>query len=619
MKRLSVASIVPLALFFFAAVGSGIEEVEQYHVWDLSPHWVRCPVCEGCGWTAVQTKMGPKKRLCRLCGGRGGTEVRVPLGNVKCLACDGFGRLPTGAATPAICRTCAGRGYVKSPFETPGSAQHPNPFMVEVSATFEGPGGEKLTLPGFYDGENGWKVRFSPTAVGKWKYETRCKADPAMDGKRGEIECVPNTNPNIHGGLRIDREHPYHFVYEDGTRYFLLGFEADWLWALDMSDPEIPNVKKFVDAIAAYGFNHLVMNAYAHDTPWAKGKSSQWDYGPPQMFAWEGTNENPDHSRMNVRFWQHYDRVVSCLHEKGIIAHIMLRVYNKLVNWPKNGSPEDLLYYKYIVARYQAFSNVVWDFSKEAHYEMDASYKLTVIKAVKDWDAYDRLITVHDDNANYDNGNYNLCDFRSDQQHENWGEMVLAQRRQAAAAFLAAGQKGASQRDLAAWPVVNIEYGYERGVEKLPTYGVMQDWQEVLRRTYEIICTGGYASYYYSNTSWDLIKWQPQPPGWERYSILRKFFDSVEYWNMTPKGKVNGVWVLANEGKEYVIFAPNGGAVQFTVSEATSPLRAGWLNVHTGEKIAADTASNGDHSRQSPFGPAPVLLHLGGGSLPCTG
>jgi len=473
-----------------------------------------------------------------------------------------------------------------------GSREHANPFTVDVSATIKGPGWEKLVVPGFYDGENTWKIRFSPTRLGLWQYATRSEADPAMNWKRGQIECVPNTHPNIHGGLRIDRKHPRHFIYEDGTRYFLLGFEADWVWALDMSDAEMPNLKNFIDTIAKYGFNHLVMNAYAHDTTWAKGKSNPWDYGPPRMYAWEGTNEKPVHSRMNLRFWQHYDRVMSYLQEKGIVAHIMLRVYNKLVNWPKNDSPEDQLYYKYIVARYQAFSNVVWDFSKEAHNEKDAEYKLRVIKAVKKWDTHDRLITVHDDNGNYDNGNYNICDFRSDQQHGKWGETIHTQRK------------------ARTWPVLNIEYGYERGVEDLPTYRVMQDWQEVLRRTYEIICAGGYVSYYYSNTSWDLIKWKPEPPGWKRYRILKDFFDGVEYWKMTPKGREDGTWVLANEGKEYVVFAPRGGAAQFTVSKAASPLRGEWLNIQTGEKVAAGTFANGEQSGKSPFGSTPVVLHL---------
>ncbi|NQT85091.1 DUF5060 domain-containing protein [bacterium] len=479
-----------------------------------------------------------------------------------------------------------------------GSKDHPNDFMVDVSAIFDGPNGEKLTIPGFYDGKNAWKVRFSPVSVGEWRYTTHCEADVGLHGKRGTIECIPNTSSNIHGGLKIDPDHPRHFIYEDGTRYFLLGFEADWIWALDMSDPAIPNLRKFVDAIAAHGFNHIVMNAYAHDTSWAKGKSNPWDYGPPEMYAWKGTNQKPDHSRMNLRFWRHYDRVISCLQEKGITAHIMLRVYNKMVNWPKNGSPEDDLYYKYIVARYQAFSNVTWDFSKEAHNEKDAQYKLAVIKATKKLDAYDRLVTVHDDNRNYDNGNYNICDFRSDQQHSKWGETILAQRK------------------ARTWPVVNIEYGYERGVDKLPTYGVMQDWQEVLRRTYEVICAGGYPNYYYSNTSWGLIKWEPQPPGWKRYRILKDFFDGVNYWQMAPKGRANGTWVLANEGKEYVIFAPKGGTVRFTVSLAASPLRSEWLNIYTGEKVPAGAVSNGDHAKKSPFGSQPVLLHLEGSNGP---
>ncbi len=472
-----------------------------------------------------------------------------------------------------------------------GSREHANPFMVDVSATIKGPGWVKMVVPGFYDGKNTWRIRFSPTETGLWQYATRCDVDPAMNWQRGQIESVPNAHSNIHGGLKIDREHPHHFVYEDGTRYFLLGFEADWAWALGMSDRDLSKLKGFVDTVADYGFNHIVMNAYAHDTAWARGKSSDWDHGPPNMYAWEGTNDSPDHSRMNVRFWQHYDSLIRYLQEKGIVAHIMMRVYNKLVDWPRNNSPEDWLYYRYIIARYQAFSNVVWDFSKEAHNEKNAEYKIRVLKAVKTWDAHDRLITVHDDNGNYDNGNYDICDFRSDQQHGRWGETIQ------------------SQRKARTWPVVNIEYGYERGVDDLPTYGVKQDWQEVLRRTYEIICAGGYPNYYYSNTSWDVIKWQPEPPGWKRYRILRDFLDGVEYWTMSPKERTGGCWVFANEGKEYLIFAP-GGEAEFTVSNAPSSLHGQWFNIETGERKDAGTFANGYHSKDSPFGKTPVVLHL---------
>ena len=52
---------------------------------------------------------------------------------------------------------------------------------------------------------------------------------------------------------------------------------------------------------------------------------------------------------------------------RGIVAHIMIMVENKNVDWPLEQSPADDLYWSTVVDRYQAYDNVVWDVSKEAH------------------------------------------------------------------------------------------------------------------------------------------------------------------------------------------------------------------------------------------------------------
>jgi hypothetical protein len=452
-----------------------------------------------------------------------------------------------------------------------------NPYMVDFSAEFVGPQGKTLKVVGFYDEGTTWIVRFAPPLLGAWTYRTASSA-PLLNGKTGKLMAAANTSPAVHGRLRVDPQHPYHFIFEDGTRFFLLGFECDWLWALDAADAALPNLRRFVDLLAERGFNSIVTNVYAHDCSWTSGTQNAWDFGPPPIYAWAGGNDKPDFSRMNPAFWQHYDRVVDYLFRKGINAHIMLRVYNKKVRWPSNGSPEDDLYYRYAVARYAAYPNVTWDVSKEAHIEKDAKYKLDVIAKIRKWDAFGNLVTVHDDNGNYDSGNYDVLDFRSDQQHSKWGETILAQRQQRR------------------WPVHNIEYGYERGVENLPTYRVMQDWQEVLRRTWEICCSGGYCTYYYSNTSWDLIKWDPEPPGWKHYRILRDFFETTRWWGAEPHPElvVGGqARCLADPGREYIVFADRGGTVTIRLA-AEKKYTITRLDPWTGEKTPMGEVDGGD-------------------------
>lgn len=114
--------------------------------------------------------------------------------------------------------------------------------------------------------------------------------------------------------------------------------EARKLRALCLTALLLGVVKPFLDKIAAHGFNYVILNTYAHDTSWRAGKTGDDDYGPPPIYPWKGSNEQPDHSQLNVAYWQHYNSIIHELNERGLMAHIFLKVYNKKVKWPACGS-----------------------------------------------------------------------------------------------------------------------------------------------------------------------------------------------------------------------------------------------------------------------------------------
>lgn len=127
-----------------------------------------------------------------------------------------------------------------------------NPFMVPFSATVTAPNAKTFTLPGFFDGDNTWKIRVSPNAEGRWSLVTKSDVK-GLDGKTAEFTCAKNPNPTVHGVLRVDKAHPHHFIFEDGTRFFMQGYECDWLWALDMDKPGVPTVEQSLDLLAKRG------------------------------------------------------------------------------------------------------------------------------------------------------------------------------------------------------------------------------------------------------------------------------------------------------------------------------------------------------------------------------
>lgn len=54
----------------------------------------------------------------------------------------------------------------------------------------------------------------------------------------------------MHGPVRVDPANPHHFRYADGTPYFLLGYEINWLWAFDMTAPKPKRLLALLDNVA---------------------------------------------------------------------------------------------------------------------------------------------------------------------------------------------------------------------------------------------------------------------------------------------------------------------------------------------------------------------------------
>ena len=470
-----------------------------------------------------------------------------------------------------------------------------NPFDVTLSAEFVGPNGVHLNVPGFYDGDGTWKIRFSPTEVGAWSMTTSSSVAALNGQKESSINCTPNRHANIHGGLEVDPGHPYHFRYQDGTRYFLLGYEADWLWGAGALDPQRKLMHTLIDQMANRGFNHVLVNIFAYDTGWSPGRKHEWDFGPPDIYPWEGSNEKPDHKTLNPQFFKIYDGMMDALQEKGIVAHIMLKVYNKRVNWPAKHSAEEKKFFRYVTARYQGYSNVVWDFAKESYNEKDELLQQSLIDYVRGLDAYRRLMTAHDDDLYTWTPSLNRnLDFRTDQQHSDWAEMI------------------AFDRAIRAYPVVNSEFAYERGVDRMPTYRTEHDWQEQLHRGYLVYMAGGYGVYYYHNTAWDVFRPEPEPPGMKPFQLLATTLSSLPYWRMEPMNHLAvGGPCLALPGDTYAFYVKGTQLVaNLSALENPATATAEWVNTWTGQREKAQLNGARPEKLKKPdsFQAAPALL-----------
>ncbi len=475
---------------------------------------------------------------------------------------------------------------------------HENPFRVNLTATLEHESGSKVErLPGFYNGNGDYIIRFSPTLEGQWFGHTASADELLSNVTLGPITCTPADSPTAHGIVTIDPNHPHRFAWQDGTPFVYLGFECDWLFAYHQSDAS--RCRDHVQLLADRGFNALVMNIYAHtgfSTPEAKFPGdlpTDSIFGPPTMYAFGGSNDAPDHAHLNVDFFKDYDQLMRLLKKHGIVAHLMLQVQNKHVNWPERRSPEDETYWRYVVARYQAFSNVIWDVGKESYNLLAETgshdYTLSRIALIKQTDQYDHLVTVHDPEA-ASAGRVSeadrACDFVSDQIH-----LADVDRY---------SREALRKQQLSGKPYLNIEYGYELGVEPLKTYKsrTTASWQDVLKWTYALYTAGAYACYYYSNTSWDLIRFEPEPPGWQRYSILKGLLDDLPVNDMIPYNDlVDRGTCLADPGRAYLVYLQDGGDAVIDLTAIPCPrgprgqllateesVTVRWTAIYTGEE-----------------------------------
>lgn len=482
-------------------------------------------------------------------------------------------------------------------FEFKSTTASANPFAINFTAHISGPGGINLTLPGFYDGGNTWKVRFSPTREGRWLIKTRSDVS-SLNNQKAIVTCIKNNNSNVHGSLRIDKS-KRHFIYEDGTHWFANGYEVNWLWALDEKDNALPTLNPFLDKLKAYGFNFVLVNAYAYDTRWRAGKSEADDYGPALLYPFGGNNKEPDFTHYNLEYWRHYDNMMEALCKKGIVAHIYFKVYNKEVNWMKNNSEEDDQYFRWIIARYAAYPNIIWDLAKEANYEKSVEYKIDRLKFIRSTDPYKRLLTVHTDIQTYDKGFYNdVIDFRSHQEQSNrLHETTLKQLKQNL------------------WPVMNVESGYEYG-PKGPTdktYNRVHSPEETARFIWEVQMAGGYNAYYYTHTAWDVIRTKDTPPGYTYVKNFYDFFNKTKYWLLQPADSlVSTGYCLANTGKEYVVFQNKSTSFTLQLTGISKPIKAQWYHPFTGEYIDAGKISNGLNELKPPveLGAGPVVLYI---------
>ena len=128
-------------------------------------------------------------------------------------------------------------------FAANGAWDNPfDPSQVAIDALIRGPGEREWTAPAFYycdferlplgraellmpKGEPQWKVRFAPPVAGEYRYALRMvNRGQTVEAPEGTFRCTPDAAR--HGYLRVSRENPHYFQFDDGTPFFAVGMNV---------------------------------------------------------------------------------------------------------------------------------------------------------------------------------------------------------------------------------------------------------------------------------------------------------------------------------------------------------------------------------------------------------
>jgi len=258
------------------------------------------------------------------------------------------------------------------------------------SARFTHENGQVLEVPGFYDGDGRYRVRFMPSLEGKWRYRT---AGPigALGAKEGEFVCGP-ANAGNHGPVGV--RDVFHFAYADGTPHRSFGTTCyAWIHMNEALQEET------LRTLRTAPFNKMRMCVFPKDYSYCKDE--------PALFPFpRGKDGKWDLRRFDPAFWAHLERRVLDLGKLGIEADLIL--FHPYDRWGFSSMPAEVddAYLRYAVARLSAFRNVWWSMANE--FDFMKSKKPEdwdrFFQVVRDSDPYGRLRSIHNGAVFYDHG-----------------------------------------------------------------------------------------------------------------------------------------------------------------------------------------------------------------------
>lgn len=467
---------------------------------------------------------------------------------------------------------------------------------------------DTVAVKAFWYDKDHFKIRFTPTFTGTWRYEAiRRKAVI----QKGSIKVVAASN-GYHGFVRRDMEHPYHFIRDDGTRYFMFGTTY---YNMVLNALAGDRWKTAIDSAMVFGINKIRVFASSE-----KGARTPYDWTSPFLIV----SDSIDYSRMNPQYWKALDRIVEYSLQRDLVVDLIMLGYGaKTYSVPEL----DRKYIQYLLARYAAYPNIIWCLTNEWNYiyrdhNRDKPFWNSLGEMIRNEDPYMsfkgqfRLLSIHQQTRvdfqffNYDWPVHAIVQLGV----RNGQGTVKDEWDNAGAAFKPATRFADEWGNYSIIfnmghniPVVNDEYGYigeqqdrseSRDGKTMPAF-TREKHRHVM---WGIVLGGGYGStgdktLYRDDSPYFSANWNSSPAEYRDIRILTEFFSSgkIEYWKMSASNSIikvgARVYALSEKGRQYLFYSAEGNS--FIAGLEPGKYKASILNPVTGQMKDAGIIDGG--------------------------
>jgi len=441
-----------------------------------------------------------------------------------------------------------------------------NPYGdVTLNVTYESPDGSRIKFWGFYDGRRTWKIRFMPEEIGTWKYNA--VFSDGSGGISGTFECVPSDIPGL---ISVDEANPMWFGYKGGKHVLIRSFHVgDRFFAENW-----PSAKRkvFLDWVQTQGYNMLSVASHYLNRD-AEGRGRGW--------------MTPDLWPQNAMEYQKLEVIMNDLAARRIMVYPFAGFFGQSSDFPTNHLQQEQ-YIKYTLARLGPYWNILFNVAgpepklkpDEFQNAMTTADINRLGRKIKELDVFGHLISIHNPGGD------------DPFKNEDWLSFVTLQ----------------------GWKDTNLSH-INNGLLKnhhdyKPLYAQEVFWPgnkynkihskvDIRKKAYVIMMSAAainYADMDGNSSSGFSGSMDLSHKRQVNHNIVRKvwdFFETISFYRMSPNQQIvdNG-FCLAEQGRQYLVYLPDGGVVNVAVKAGL--YKVIWINAqNTSDRRYTGTTDDG--------------------------